>query len=372
MAVSVHVPRINNNDDEVKLVELRVSVGDLVAAGQIVASVETDKAVLDVEATVAGHVLSVNGEIDAMVRVGSVLMWLGATAEEAVPIEAAAQESAQASGATGTPTAKAMALLREYGLDAASVIASGDRLSADDVRRHVAAKGMSASASTAAKPTSVNQVRPEVEGTLHPLASHERGMLHTVTWQRDTAVPGYIELACDHAAWERHAAAFGQQRKLLLNPMLPLMAWRLVELASQSPRFNATVLGEQRHEFNQVNLGFTVQAGDVLYLAVVRCALALGEAAFVTHLVDVQRRAAAHALKPAELQGATIGFSSMSRWKVLRHVPILAPNTALMVAHTVDTDGRGVLGATYDHRVLHGGEVATLLKQLSTPPKIAA
>lgn len=132
------------------------------------------------------------------------------------------------------------------------------------------------------------------------------------------------------------------------------------------------MLGEQRHEFNQVNLGFTVQAGEVLYLAVVRNALALGEAPFVTHLVDVQRRAAAHALTPSELQGATIGFSSMSRWKALRHVPILAPNTALMVAHTVDAEGRGVLGATYDHRVLHGGEVATPPKRLSTPPKSAA
>jgi len=33
----------------------------------------------------------------------------------------------------------------------------------------------------------------------------------------------------------------------------------------------------------------------------------------------------------------------------------------------VGENGQGVLGATYDHRVLHGGEVATLLRKLAAP-----
>ncbi len=375
MAASIHVPRINNNDDEVKLVELRVAVGDAVEPGQVVASVETDKAVLDVEASAGGFVLAVQGELDSMVRVGSVLLWLGATVDEAVPADPSAVPAGQSGDASSAPTAKALALLREFGLAAQDVKASGPRLSADDVRRHAASLGLLPTGGAATGTTAplaapnAGHPGPEVDGTVRALSRHERGMLHTVSWQRDVAVPGYIELACDHAAWEAHAAAFGQQHKLLLSPLLPLMAWRLVELAVQTPRFNATLVGEQRHEYGPVNLGFTVQAGEVLYLAVVRDAAPLGEAAFVSHLVDVQRRSAAHALTPQELQGATIGFSSMSRWKVLRHVPILAPNTALMVAHTVDPDGRGVLGATYDHRVLHGGDVATLLRKLATPPK---
>ena len=44
MATPVHVPRVNNNDDEVKLVELKVEIGSPVTAGQVLAAVETDKA----------------------------------------------------------------------------------------------------------------------------------------------------------------------------------------------------------------------------------------------------------------------------------------------------------------------------------------
>jgi hypothetical protein len=57
----------------------------------------------------------------------------------------------------------------------------------------------------------------------------------------------------------------------------------------------------------------------------------------------------------------------MARWKVTRHMPILAPYTSLMVAHTHGTDQLASLGATYDHRVLTGGEVAAALQGLSRP-----
>lgn len=373
MAVPVHVPRVNNNDDEVKLIELKVAVGDRVQAGQVLGCVETDKAMVDIECPADGFVLAVQAETDTQVVVGTVLLWLGATADEVVP-QVAATPSDSAGDGTGrsTPTAKALALLKQYGLTAAAVRASGDRLSAEDVRQHVAGRGLrphaAGTAATAAAPAA-RALPPSEAGQTVALSGNERGMLHTVSWQRDVAVPGYIELHYDHAAWEAHAAAYSQEHQLLLNPLLPLMAWRLVELVAQQRRANATLANDHRHEYDHVNLGFTVQAGDTLYLAVLRQALQRGRISFVQDLVDLQRRAAAHELQPSELQGATVGFSSMSRWKVARHVPILAPNTALMVAHTVGTDGVGVLGATYDHRVLHGGDVATLLRKLGTVPK---
>jgi len=366
MATAVYVPRVNNNDDEVKLIELKAAVGQAVAVGDVLGVVETDKAMVDIESPAAGFVLAVRGAEGDTVTVGTVLVWLGATADEAAPAEEAAADTDTA--ATAAPTAKALALLAQYGLKAEHVPASGARLSAEDVRRHAAAKGLKPKTAAPATPASAYPP-PQEPGKAVALQSHERGMLHTVSWQRDVAVPGYIEVSYDHPAWEAHANAVSQQHKLLLSPLLPLMAHRLVELAAKQPRYNATLVGEQRHEYAQVNLGFTVQAGEVLYLAVVRDAAAMAPMAFVHHLVDLQRRAAAHELLPTELQGATIGFSSMSRWKVERHVPILAPNTALMVAHTVAPDGSGVLAATYDHRVLHGGDVATLLRKLSQPPK---
>ena len=59
MAVPLHTPRVNNNDDVVRLLRVLVKRGDAVKAGDIVAEVETDKASFTVEAERPGFVLAV-------------------------------------------------------------------------------------------------------------------------------------------------------------------------------------------------------------------------------------------------------------------------------------------------------------------------
>ncbi|MDT8998805.1 2-oxo acid dehydrogenase subunit E2 [Paucibacter sp. APW11] len=370
MAVAINVPRVNNNDDEVKLVQLNVAVGQRVEVGEIVAEVETDKAVVEIEAPAAGYVLALRGEIDTQLRVGSVLIWLGETAEEAVPDEGAAAVSgdAAAAGAEAAPTAKALLLLRRHGLHADQVPTAGARLTAADVEAYVARRGSSAApAGGRGRAPEASASSMAVAGSVQALASHERGMLATVSWQRDHAVPGYIEIEYDQAPWASAAKQFQSERGGLLSPLLPLMAAKLARLARDNPKINATLVEQGRYEFGQVNLGFTVQVGEVLYLTVVEDAAQKEAAQVVTELVELQRLANAHKLSPQQCTGATLGFSSMARWKVGRHIPVLSPYTSLMVAHTAVDDERGVLGATYDHRVLTGADVVKVLKLLSKP-----
>ena len=361
MASPIHVPRVNNNDDEVKLVSLRVAAGEKISRGQLVAEVETDKAVVEVEAPSDGFVLGVLANIDEVIAVGSVLLWMGERADEPIP---AATAPTQRSAAPGQPTAKARQLLREHGLNADDVPAGADRLTVEDIERFLAHRGKSGSAPA---PRRAVETLPDVAGELRDLRSEERGMIATVTWHRDVAVAGYIELEYDPAPWDTYSKSFAERHKLLLSPLLSLMCCRLVELAKETPQLNSTIVGNQRYEYSTVNFGFTVQAGDTLYLTVARDAQARDEIGFVNAMGELQRRAATHKLGPQEIQGATISFSSMARWKVSRHIPVLPPRTAIMIAHAVSMDGRSVLGASYDHRVLNGFHVVTALRKLSKP-----
>ena len=96
--------------------------------------------------------------------------------------------------------------------------------------------------------------------------------------------------------------------------------------------------------------------------------------AFVETLGGLQRKAMKLELKPDEAAGATVSFTSMARWGVSRHTPILPPNTSFMVAHSSPFKGpegiSAVLGACYDHRVLTGFDVARALRELATPPQL--
>lgn len=368
MATAIYIPRINNNDDEVKVLSFDVSIGDKIKADQIVGQVETDKAVLDVTAPSHGFVLGFVAKAEEVVRVGSIMLWLGETKDEAIP-ESEDVSAGQSVSRGSQVTAKARLLLQKNGLQSDVISPIDGRVTVEAVERYLAAHG---GARTEPKPAGATQqvdALPDVQGNPINLTREEKGMAATVTWHRDFAVPGYIELEYDLAPWAEYAKHFQEVKGLLMPPLLPLMAWRLVEVAQEIPRLNATMVGNKRFEYAPVNLGFTIQAGDALYLAVVRDAQGQDEFGFVNALGDVLRRAAGHNLRESEASGATIGFSSMERWKVTRHIPILPPHTALMVAHAAGKDGIGVLGASYDHRVLNGGQVVAALKKLALPKK---
>jgi len=355
MPIPLLTPRLNNNDDVVAVRQIVASAGAQVRKGDPIVELETDKAVFVVESEHDGFLLKVTCAEGELAAVGSVLAWIGKTPDEAVP-ESAPRDEGKA--ATADPTAKAQLLLRRYGLRAADIPFEGARLTAQAVLNWVAARGVQPKAAAPA----LSGDAPVEAGEVHPLSAEERGMLRTVLWQRQHAVPGYIEIACDETAWQEYGLAFMKQHRLLVNPVLSLMAWRLADLARENPRLNSTMVEGGRHVYGRVNLGFTVQSGDALYLTVVENAGAMDAARFVNRLAELQRHAMVHKLKPAEVQGATIGFSSMARWQVARHVPVLPPFTSVMVAHAA-----GVLGATYDHRVLNGFDVVSALRKIGTP-----
>jgi pyruvate dehydrogenase E2 component (dihydrolipoamide acetyltransferase) len=364
----LHTPRVNNNDDVVRLTRLIVKPGDSVRSGDLVAEVETDKASFTIEADQPGFVLAVLANVNDMIDVGSVLLWLGTTADEKVP-EALAPTRPEI--ATTGPTVKAAQLMARYGLKAADVRTSGLRLSAKDVEEHIKARQL-LPVDGAARRDEATGGGPAVRGTALALTSEERGMLRTVLWQRQQAVPGYVELQYDTGAWERAAARYQQQERLLLNPLLGLMAYRLVKVAAENPRCNSTIVDEQRFVYDTVNLGFTVQTESTLYLTVIENAAGLECREFVERLGQLQRNAVAHRLRSHEVSGATIAFSSMARWNATRHIPVLPPFTSLIVAHAAGvSDGLGTLGATYDHRVLTGYDALGALKSLSQPEALS-
>ena len=365
MAVALHTPRINNNDDFVRVSHLYVEPGAQIRRGDPLADLETDKATFTVEAEQDGYLLAFCGQIGNSVAVGSILAWIGESAGEALPAEAT-PAAAVVPQAAGPPTVKAALLLAQHGLSAADVPASGARLTASDVEQFIASRPPD-SAKAPAGPGTAPQPPTETGHTVE-LTAPERGMLHTVLWQQREAVAAYIEIAYDPRPWEEFAAAFQQRNRLLMSPLLSLLAWRLVRIAARYPGINATVAGERRYVYDHVNLGFTVQAGSTLYVVVARDAEHADALSFVNALSNLQRSAMRGALRPAEVSGATIGFSSMARWSsVSRHVPVLLPQTSLMVAHSAPQSGGAILGATYDHRILHGADIVRILQELQSP-----
>ena len=208
MATPIHVPRINNNDDEVKVLAFDVVIGDKIENGQIIGQVETDKAVLDVTASCAGYVLGFVAGPEEVVKVGSVMLWLGESAAEKIPKSMEAQ-SAQSTTQISQVTAKARILLKQSGLRADVVPLIDGRVTVEAVERYLAAQGSGRTNKVEPQPV---DVAPDIEGVHVNLTREEKGMAATVTWHRDFAVPGYIEIEYGVPPWVEYARQFQEEK----------------------------------------------------------------------------------------------------------------------------------------------------------------
>ena len=362
----IHAPRINNNDDQVRLSAVFVQPGAMVRPGDPLADVETDKSTFTVEAEREGYVLAILGTIGEMIDVGAVLLWMGERADETAPESGSGGGQPQAA-AGPPPTAKALDLLRRHGIDASAVPVSGSRMTAADVEAWVARHPERRLPPAPPESTVQDQLPP---GESLDLTLEERGMLRSVLFHRDEAVPAYLELAGSNGEWQEYGSRFAAQHRLLLSPLLGLLAHQLARYIAAHPKLNSALVQGRRYQYSQVNMGFTVQSGETLYLVTVKNAPAMAPLDFVKALQGLQRKAMVHKVAPEELRGATVGFTSMERWKVSRHIPVLPPHISLMAAHSADAEGRLVLGATYDHRILTGADAALALTSLLKPQEM--
>ncbi len=114
MARPVRMPPLGATSNELRIVQWLKEVGSSVQQGEFLLEVETDKATLEVEATVSGTLLAVLHGPGETVAVGDVLAFVGIPGEE-VPQETVKRQA--------VPVARRLA--HEHGIDLASVRGSG-------------------------------------------------------------------------------------------------------------------------------------------------------------------------------------------------------------------------------------------------------
>jgi len=362
----IHIPRLNANDDSVNVVRIPVLVGDKVAAGAIIAEVETDKSIIEVTSPHDGYVLSIQAEIGDVVPVGSVIVWIGETDSDCV--ETTTTELPSTGQTIVAPTLGALNMLARYRINAAEVSSYGSRVTVSDVERHIKSLALNPPRDADLHHDfKINHPLP-ANGRSKPLSPFQRGMANTLQWHRTEPVAAYLEVVFDHDVWRSYAYHVAKAFGVLIDPLLSLIAYRLVRAAREFPLINATLGDQAIFYYDQVNVGFSVKTESGLAMVVVRDAQALDELGFIKALSRLQRNAFANRLTHEQVSGATLSFSSLANAGVSRHVPVLPPNTSLIIAHCAPaSDGTSVLGATYDHRILDGETVARVLNSIKSP-----
>jgi pyruvate dehydrogenase E2 component (dihydrolipoamide acetyltransferase) len=374
MASEVRVPTTGNAGEPVVLLKWNVQVGASVEAGEVLVSVETAKAVVEIEAPAAGTVLDIRfaegdqaAEHEILALIGDPAEFVpaaGSRPDPATGSEPAAQTS-PAPMPKATPaepplgsgrmrvSPRARRLATERGLDITSLTGSGPlgRVLIADV---VAAPVSAASTSSTTPDTAAGAAAPTA--TTVPVRGARK-----VTAQRMHA--SLQETA--QVTLTRYADA-----DVLLSYARRLRATS--RAVAKHPEANSWFSWDGIKRFDDVNLGFAVDTGQALLVPVIRSANTLALAALASQARALIERARSGKITDEEMNGGTFTVSNLGGLGIHWFTPVLnPPQTCILgvgAAHQThpEVPAQVPLSLTFDHRALDGASAATLLGSIAT------
>jgi len=408
MPTSVVMPALEMAQETGKLVSWKKKEGEQVKKGEILLEVETDKAVVEIEAAVDGVLAGVTAKVDDVVPVGQVIAWLlkagesvpaasgapqqtgrkmdSAPAAAAAAVVEAAPEPASVAGAKISP--KARRLAREHGVDIARVKGSGSggEILADDIMKFAS----SASAAQAAPPAAT--ARPASPPPVAPAgaavaASSDIGAVSSIgkimaerTTQSWTQVPQfYVTRAVDasslNASRARRVPEIERSHSVKVTHTDILVA-AVARALRHFPRMNGSWNNGAIAMHAEVNVALAMAVENAVVTAVIKNAdkLALGDIAKARK--ELTERARANRLTPADIQGATFTISNLGMMEVDAFTAIIVPPQAGILAVGAIKDqvvaSGGFIGIkpmmnltlTSDHRVIDGARAAEFLNDV--------
>jgi len=382
MASRVVMPKLSDTMEEGVLLAWKRREGDQVQAGEVLAEIETDKAVMDLEAFASGvlrKILVQNGET---VPSGTLIGVIGEPDEDitaaltdtivAAPAagsstKASAAPSAGPVGATPTraegahPIAspRAKALAAERGIDLFTVVGTGPggRIVEDDVVKAVpATQAMS-------------------PGTDHPLSQMRKAIARATTQSKGPVPHFYLTIDVDMEQAERLRDQFKQSRQS--HPSVTDLLIKAAALAlTRHPEINVSYTGEAIRRHASIDIGVAVGMEDGLITPVIRNCGAKTLHQISAESQTLIERAKQKRLHPDEYTGATFSISNLGMYDVENFIAVLIPPQAASLAvgairdipvmekGSVKAGRRMKITLSCDHRVLDGLQGAEFLKTL--------
>jgi pyruvate dehydrogenase E2 component (dihydrolipoamide acetyltransferase) len=372
MAVAIKLPDMGTNVEECKLLSWRVQEGQRVKRGDILADIETDKAVAELESTAEGVLLRRVVDAGAMAQNGEILAYVG-EAGEAVPTPAApaaggttpiaapnAPTSAAASGAPARVSPMVRNLATKMGVDLTALrgTGAGGVITREDVLKAKTAVPIAPAAPEGGEQPSRGQ------------AAVARAVSRS--WKEIPHL--YVSMSIDMTAAVK---ARGAQNAPGVRPSFDAIFLKaLAGAIAAAPLFAARWEGERVVKTPGTHIALAVSAGNDLFLPVIRDVNAKSLASLQEEIAAVSASVRAGSLKPEQMAGGCMALSNLGMYPVDTFEGIIFPgHSSILTVGTVRetpvvVDGRievrplaqATLGT--DHRLINGRVAAEFLNKV--------
>ena len=400
MITEVIMPKLGQTMEEGLLVEWFKQEGDGVERGDLLYTLESDKATLDVEATFRGYLRTILVEEGESVPVLTVVALITKTPDEdiegyqpAAPVEKVeADEQVETGEGTTVTTAaagtiaaspRARRVAREKGVDLSRVTGTGEggRIVEEDIAAFLAAREEPAAAASPPEvsPTEIPQV--EVKDTV-PLtglrgiiaermasSAHSTARVTLVSEVDATALVEFREhLKKEVSGQWGFTPGYTELLSAAVTRALKEFPWMNARLSAD---------GMTIEHLKEINLGIAVDTDRGLLVLVVRNAGEKSLRTFGTELAGMVERALAGRSLPDDLTGGTFTITNLGAYGIDAFTPVINPPEAAVLGvgriqskPVVEGDEIVIrqmltLSLVFDHRLMDGAPAARFLERVT-------
>jgi pyruvate dehydrogenase E2 component (dihydrolipoamide acetyltransferase) len=414
MIYNVVMPQLGLTMEEGSVVAWRKQAGDWVEKGEVLFTVETDKAEMEVESTDSGYLSSIQVEVGKKVPVGTVIAILAdhpgevasqkgaalagvvsaAQAQQtSAPVSKSAARVAMDSLASGVAASlsesvpgrefaaspRARRLAEELGIDITVIRPGpGRRIVEEDVRRFQASR----------EETPARAPAPQAPTTSSRAAVTRRIVAQRMTESFRSAPHFYLGVeanATDLVKFRNQLLGTFNQLTGLKLTYTDLFLRAMAIALKEHPHVNAYWQNDSVQPREAIDVGFAVQTAEGLMVPVIRKADQLSLFDLARQRDALTEKAKAGELSLQEMEGGSATLTNLGNFGIDWFEAILNPpqsvilatgrisKRAMVVNDTLQVCPTLVLSLSVDHRVLDGVAAASFLgriKELIESPSL--
>jgi 2-oxoglutarate dehydrogenase E2 component (dihydrolipoamide succinyltransferase) len=414
MSIELKIPALGESIQEVQIGRWLKREGEAVAEDENVVELETDKASMELPAPTAGVLAKILKHEGDSVSIGQAIAVFEQDgqaaekkkpgAEDVVAREAptkspesvagesaadstpktqrkAADSSSESHRASPAVTPSARRALREAGVRAEDVAATGNKLRREDVLRHVEQRQQTDVAS-GGQPAENRPVPDSATSNLEevvPMSLIRRRIAQRLVEAKQQAALLTTFNEIDMSAvieLRRHHRDQFQDRYGIKLGFMSFFVKGVIDALKQFPAVNAEIRGTNIVYRNYYHIGIAIGAERGLVVPVLRHAERMSFAEIEQAIDGFAHRAQENKLKPDELEGGTFTITNGGIYGSLFSTPIVnPPQSGVLGMHAIQErpvahSGQVVIrpmmyvALTYDHRILDGRDAASFLRRV--------
>ena len=340
-------------DDEAEIVSLLKNDFEKVKVGEVIAEVETSKAIIEVEANNDGYI-KYNTSLNETVTAGDLIATIGESHEELN------EQSKNSNKDLVKEDSKEKSISAKTLKIAKSLAISMDTLkdqkiyTVEEINAYI-------EGNTAEKISNLNESLLAKFNKVNP-SKNKLSEIDSLQISQSQTLP----CSCSIILEEFNIKSFSKTNKLYFDNMFPVIA----EICSQELKtfknLNGFFHDRKKYFYEDINIGFTIDTNDYLQVPVVHNCEKYNKEEIQNIFFELLKASTTEKITLSQMSKPTFVISDLSSvGNCFFHTPLLAPYTSAILGLAIDKKAsRLVLSLTYDHQMSAGKEALLFLEAI--------